>query len=85
MLAIEHVERCSLSLLSSMSSAARLACCRACRTLLACQVVEHAGSRASCYMLCRRLYTTLFRARLVTNKFGFSQLVYINVETISIY
>ncbi len=63
---VEHVEHRSLSSLSSMSNIIRLARYRTCQTLFACQVVESIDSRALCYMLRRRLYITLFRARFVT-------------------
>jgi len=66
MFAIKHVEHCSLSSLSNMSNIVRSTCCRTCRALFVCQVVEHVGNRALCYMLRRKLHTTLFRARLVT-------------------
>ncbi len=53
-LVVECVEHCSLSSSSNMASIAHLPSRRA------------VNSRASCYMLRRRLYITLFRARLVT-------------------
>jgi hypothetical protein len=40
---------------------------RAGRALLVCQAAEHAGSRTLYYMLRRRLYITLLRARVVTS------------------
>jgi len=69
MFAIEHIEHCSLNSLSNTSNTSnivRLTRCRTCRTLFVCQVIKHASSRASCYILCCNLYTWLFRAKLVT-------------------